>query len=149
MTDFPLEHVTFLAYAQRQKGGSWHDMIVTSAERRALFEKMAAAKTWPDPSYGLIGIVEPYGFNAYQIVQPTEVDRSPVVPEGAVLAPDEEAVVQALEERLYKECYRGHIPPEQWRRLAEFCYHYGQRLVRLVREVEGERRAEEEAGEDL
>jgi hypothetical protein len=50
----------------------------------------------------------------------------PVIPKDAPpLTREEEAQVQVLQTRLYKECYRGHIPDEQWREFALFCFHYG------------------------
>lgn len=34
--------------------------------------------------------------------------------------------VELLAERMYKECYLGHIPWEQWRKLAEFAIKYAE-----------------------
>jgi hypothetical protein len=35
--------------------------------------------------------------------------------------------IDAMANRLYKECYIGHIPWSHWRKLAEFVLNYGER----------------------
>jgi hypothetical protein len=48
-----------------------------------------------------------------------------IIPKNAPpLDDEEEAEVKRIESLLYKECYRGHIPPEQWHEWALFCFYY-------------------------
>lgn len=39
---------------------------------------------------------------------------------------DREKEIQELAWRMYKECYIGHIPWENWLKFAEFCLQYSE-----------------------
>lgn len=50
------------------------------------------------------------------------VIKPPIIPDGWTPDKDDEVAISEIQERMYQECYIGHIPPDQWRTFAIFCY---------------------------